>query len=392
MSTTPLEAGIIPLVDAAPLIIAREIGFAEEEGLDLRLHRAPSWSSLRDMLALGQIDAAHMLSAMPVAMALGLGGFAERIDVLSVLSVNGNVIGCSLDLAARMRAAGYGFDFVDATAAGRALIAAAGDTPRIGVPFPFSMHAELLYHWLGALGVQAPQALRVVTVPPPLMAQAMAAGEIDAFCVGAPWGSTAVEDGVGELLLPTTAIRAFAPEKVLAVRHTWAEAEPDLTRRLMRAVWRAGRWLDQEDNCLTASEILARPDYLNVSSEVVERSLTGRLVISPRGDLRSVPNYLVFFRGAAAYPWRSQAALMAHSLAARSGLDRAAAVKAARSIFRTDLYRQNLRDLGAEMPGATDKVEGAMRDPTAVASEAGHLILEPDAFFDGFIFDPTGDE
>lgn len=378
----------MPLVDAAPLILAREIGFAGEEGLDLRLCAAPSWSTLRDMLALGQIEAAHMLAAMPVAMALGLGGVSERIDVLSVLSVNGNVIGVSRKLADRMRAAGHRFDFSDAGAAGRALIAAAGPEPRIGVPFPFSMHAELLYHWLGALGIAAPQGLRIVTIPPPLMADAIAADEIDAFCVGAPWGSIAVDTGVGELLLPGSAIRAFSPEKVLAVRHDWAEANADLTRSLMRAVWRTGRWLCDDRNRVSAAEILARREYLDLPAEVIERSLSGQQVISSRGEIRRVPNFLVFFQGAATFPWRSQAALIAHSLAARSGLDRSAAAAAARAIFRSDLYRENLRDLGAEMPGASDKVEGAMSRPTAVSSESGQLILEPDAFFDGFIFDP----
>ena len=388
MSRAPLAAGFIPLVDAAPLIIAREMGFAEEEGLDLHLRPAQNWSMLRDALALGQLDAAHLLSVMPVAMSLGLGGIGERIDVLSVLSVNGNAVGVSRDLAGRMRAGGYVFDFADARAAGAALLLAAGDTLRIGVPFPFSMHAELIYHWLGALGVTAPRAFRVVTVPPPLMAQAMAAGEIDAFSVGAPWGSIAVEDGVGELLLPGSAIRAFAPEKVLAVRHDWAQAEPDLARRLMRAVWRAGHWLDQPEHRSTASEILARKEYVDVPAEMIERSLSGRLVISPRGEVRQAPNYLVFCRSAASYPWRSHGALMALRLAARAGLERAAAMETGRAIFRTDLYRANLRDLGAELPGATEKVEGALRERTAVASGSGQLILEPDAFFDGYVFDP----
>ncbi len=295
--TVRLAAGFIPLVDMAPLAIAREIGFAEEEGLDLQLQRAPSWSTLRDMLALGQIEAAHMLSPVPVATALGLGGAAAHLDALSVLSVNGNVIGVSRELAARMRDNGHTFDFSDAFAAGKALISASGDKPRIGVPFPFSMHAELLYHWLGALGVTAPQDLLVKTVPPPLMAQALSDGEIDAFCVGEPWGSIAVENGAAELLLPGVAIWAFAPEKVLAVRHNWAAAEPDLTRRLMRAVWRAGRWLAAEENRLTASEILARPEYVNVDAGILERALLGRLVISPFGEARQRDDFLNFFSG-----------------------------------------------------------------------------------------------
>lgn len=389
--TVSLTAGFIPLVDMAPLAIAREIGFAEEEGLELQLVRAPSRSTLRDMLALGQIEAAHMLSPVPVAAALGLGGAAAQLDALSVLSVNGNVIGVSRDLAARMREGGHGFDFSDATSAGRALIGATQDRLRLGVPFPFSMHAELLYLWLGALGVSTPQDLQVKTVPPPLMAQALAAGEVDAFCVGEPWGSITVETGVGELLLPGAAIWRFSPEKVLAVRHDWANSESDLTRRLMRAVWRASRWLGSRDNRIMASEILARPEYVNVSAEVLERALTGQIMISPRGEMRKRADFLNFHAGAANFPWRSQAAFVANRLAARTGMDRVQAMDAGRMVFRTDLYRRNLADIGAEMPGASEKLEGAISHRTAVASTSGKLILEPDAFFDGTIFDPTAD-
>ncbi len=115
-----LRLGYVPLLDAAPLIVAEAMGFAEEEGLHFDLHAAPSWASLRDMLALGQVEAAHMLAPLPVAMALGLGRSPARFEALSVLNLNGNVIGVSLDLAARMRAAGHGFDFADAYTAGAA--------------------------------------------------------------------------------------------------------------------------------------------------------------------------------------------------------------------------------------------------------------------------------
>jgi len=391
MSTVPLSAGFIPLVDAAPLIIARELGFAEEEGLDLSLRSAPSWSTLRDMLVLGQLEAAHMLAPVPVAMALGLGGLNTRIDALMVLSVNGNNIGVSSALAGRMRAAGYNADFRDADKAGQALLDACEARPRIGVPFPFSMHAELLYRWLGALGIAVPQELSVKTVPPPLMAEAMAEGEIDAFCVGSPWGSIAVENGVGELLLPTSAIWGFAPEKVLAARHDWTTNEPDLTRRLMRAVWRAGRWLDEAANRMTAAEILSRTEYLNVSAEVIERALTGRLVISPRGEIRDVERYLVFTDHAASFPWRSQAIWIASQMASRMGLDRDAATQVARNVFRSDLYRANLRDLGVELPGASERLEGAVSSLTTAPAESGTLCLAPDSFFDGQIFDPSAE-
>jgi NitT/TauT family transport system ATP-binding protein len=382
-----LRLGYVPLLDAAPLIVAEAMGFAEEEGLHFDLHAAPSWASLRDMLALGQVEAAHMLAPLPVAMALGLGRSPVRFEALSVLNLNGNVIGVSLDLAARMRAAGHGFDFADAYAAGRALLAAAR-TLRIGVPFAFSMHRELLQYWLGALGAEA-ALLDIRTVPPPLMAQALAAGEIDAFCVGEPWGSVAVETGAGVLLLPAAAIWASAPEKVLATRAGWAEAEPRMAGRLLRALWRAGRWLGDAGNHMVASELLTASGRLAVPSEVIERALSGRLVISADGAERITKGLIRFHGGAAGFPWRSQAAWIGVALARRHGLEVEAASTVAAGVFRADLYRTHLRAAGADLPSASAKLEGALDAPTAVATERGSLILPADRFFDARIFDPS---
>ncbi|MGV6848468.1 MAG: CmpA/NrtA family ABC transporter substrate-binding protein [Marinibacterium sp.] len=387
MSLIQLKAGFIPLVDAAPLIVARELGFAEEEGLDLMLVSAPSWSTLRDWVAMGQIDAAHMLSPVPVATALGLGGIAMPLHALSVLSINGNVIGVSRVLADRMRDQGYGFDFADPVAAGQALKSAVKGTLRVGVPFPFSMHAELLYYWLGAAGFEAPQALDVRTIPPPLMAKALADDDIDAFCVGEPWGSIAVEHFGGTLILPGAAIWARAPEKVLAVREAWIGEHPDSARRLIRAVWQAGRWLAHPEHRSTASELLSQAGYLDVTSNILDRALTGQIVTSPQGEERHRDGFIAFHDGAATFPWRSQAAWIAERLAARTGLDRAAARKAAR-VFRADIYRQALAPTLADMPGASEKLEGAIKVPTEVASASGTLILRPDRFFDGRVFDP----
>jgi NitT/TauT family transport system ATP-binding protein len=389
MKGTVLSVGFIPLVDAAPLIVAQEMGFAAEEGLVLDLRRAPSWSSLRDMLSFGQVQAAHMLSPVPIATALGLGGAGAKLSAVSVLSMNGTVIGVSNALAQRMRGAGHAFEFNDAYAAGRALIAASGARLRIGVPFPFSMHAELLYYWLSALGLPAPQGVDIKSVPPSLMADAIKAGEIDAFCVGEPWGSIAVENGVGELLLPGAAIWSFAPEKVLAVRSDWADQEAALVGRLIRSVWRAGRWLADPSSRALRSELLARPEYLNMSSEILDRSFEGRLVISKAGIERPVAGFMEFHAGAAGFPWCSQAEWIGGQLAARLGLDRPAALAAAGSVFRSDLYRTALARTSANLPRASKKVEGARLVPSMIESETGHIMLEADQFFDGRVFEPT---
>ncbi|MEM9707228.1 MAG: CmpA/NrtA family ABC transporter substrate-binding protein [Pseudomonadota bacterium] len=388
MRLEELKIGFMPLVDAAPLIVAAEMGFAEEEGLSLVLEAAPSWSALRDRLCFGQLDAAHMLSPVPVAGALGLGGGGAKLDALAVLSVNGNVIGVSRAVAKRMKDRGHDFGFDDAIAAGKALIGSMDGPLRVGVPFPFSMHAELVYYWLSALGLPAPQNLHVRTVPPPLMADAIKAGEIDAFCVGEPWGSRSVETGFGELLLPGTAIWSFAPEKVLAVRSDWASAEQALGAKLIRAVWRAARWLNPASSRSLVSELMSRDRFLGVPADLIDRALRGRFMINGSGDGRASEGFVEFFAGAAGFPWRSQAEWIGTRLAARTGLDRDASVDASRKTFRSDLFRAALAGVAPDLPSASVKLEGAIDTPTAVGSLGGRLTLPRDSFFDGRIFEP----
>lgn len=383
--TDRLRLGYVPLIDAAALIAAQELGFAAEEGLDLDLVRAQSWAQSRDQLGTGDVDAAHMLVPMPIAQSLGLGPAYPAFDLLMVLAQGGQAIAVSSQIEARLRHAGHSFDFHDPLAARAALALAHPGELRVGVPFPFSTHAELVRHWLRDTPLEGRLSIR--TVPPPQMADALAADEVDAYCVGEPWASYAVERGVGALLLAGRAIWAASPEKGLVVTRSFAESRPELTGRLMRALWRAGRWLDQPGNRSTAAEILARPDYLNLTPELCERGLLGRLHVTASGEVREFPDFIRFHAQGATFPWRSIAAMLGARIAGRHGLDLVQAAAQASDCFRTDLYRRHLREAGAEMPGASARIEGAMSVPTLVAAEQGQMILGADAFFDGVTFD-----
>jgi two-component system, oxyanion-binding sensor len=373
MSGTLLRAAYVPLTDAAPLVIAAELGFAAEEGLALDLVQARSWAQLRDLLAAGAVEAAHMLLPMAVARAMGLGPTLPPVEVLMILSQGGQAIGAAADLAARLP------PLRDPVQAARAIRALGPAVPRVGVPFAFSTHALLMARWLGT-------PLQIRTVPPPLMAEALRAGEIDLFCVGEPWGSVAVAEGVGRLLMPGRAIWAAAPEKVLAARQGWAEADPQAAGALMRAVWRAGRWLDSAGNRAMAAEILSRPEYLNLPTDLTEPALTDAI-----GFALAAPGmrFATFHDGAASFPWKSIGVLVAAFLAARHDLPEAPAAIAGAGVMRSDLYRLHLRQAGADLPGASMKVEGTLSHPTAVSSERGTMILGPDRFFDGRIFEPA---
>ncbi|MDX8348222.1 CmpA/NrtA family ABC transporter substrate-binding protein [Cognatiyoonia sp. IB215446] len=380
MSGTVLNCGYVPLVDCAPLVLAKELGFAAEEGLDLNLVRQPSWSALRDMLALGHLDAAQMLSPMSVAMSIGLGGLAAKIDTLMVLSVNGTVFGVSNAVAEALGPVPFG----DANAVLHKIAARDGAPLRIGVPFHYSMHRLLLSYWTSA----APDLqIEEVTVPPPRMADAVADGHVDAFWVGEPWGSVAVGRDVAQLMMTGRDVWQFAPEKVLAARHDWVVENDDTVRRLMRAVFHAAKWLDVKRNKPLAVEILSRSEHLSLPADLIDPAVSGHLLPQIGGHPVEVERFLQFHRYAASFPWRSQAAWIAHQLGAE-GED----LETAKACFRTDLYRANLAAVGADMPGASEKVEGSLQFETAVASSRGHMILAPDAFFDGRTFDYAGKE
>lgn len=379
--TTVVDFGYVPLLDAAPLILAEELGFAAEERLHFRLHPAHSWSQLRDMVALGRVDAAQMLSVIPVAGRLGLGGVPVQFDAPMVLSLGGQVIGVSPALAEELRMNGMHADFTDATALREAMRRTRPDGLRCGVPFPFSMHHELLHLWMdGAVRLSA------VTVPPSLTADALAAGEIEAFCVGEPWGSHAVMRGHAVLLLPGTAIWSAAPEKVLVMRKGWAEDHGDLAGQILRAIWRCCQWLAQPGSWSTASDLLARSNALNVDAELIERAMSGHLVPALNAAAVDSPGFVEFHAGAVNFPWRSQAAWIGWHLARRNGLDPVESARRAAECWRPDLFRQHLAG-DAVLPAASAKVEGANATPILAGANRGAVLLGRNAFFDGRIFD-----
>ncbi|MEM8979071.1 MAG: CmpA/NrtA family ABC transporter substrate-binding protein [Pseudomonadota bacterium] len=386
MSSQVLNCGYVPLVDSAPLILAAELGFAAQEGLSLNLLRQPSWAALRDLLALGHLDAAHMLSPLPVAMSLGLSGPKVSIVTPIVMSANGTVLGLSKSLANDLRQTGWQPDPerpLDLVAGLQAL----ARPLRVGVPFPYSMHRLLFEYLIENAGPGLAERAQIVTMPPPLMAHAVLNGEIDLFFVGEPWGSVAVRNGAAELVLPGSGIWAHAPEKVLAMRADWAEGNALTAGALTRAIYRACSWLGQPANRSLAVEILARSEHLGLPHEAIDPALTGR--ISPRIDAPpwQISAFARFHGGATTFPWRSFGAWLGHQMSRLENLDRASTLKIATQCFRPDLYRAYLSTTSADMPGASAKMEGTMAHPTPVASMRGEMILGPDAFFDGKTFD-----
>lgn len=389
MKMTKVRCGYLPLVDCASLIIAKELKFAAQEGLDLTLLKQPSWSTLRDMLAFGQLNFAHMLSPMPVAMSLGLGGMALDIDVLMVLSVNGTVIGVSNALDRQMQAAGWSNDFNAPSASLKAIFAGRSKQLRIGVPFPFSMHRMLVETWLSQAAEFSADQIEIVTVPPPKMADAVREGTLDMFCVGEPWGSVAVQQSNATLILPGARLWEFSPEKVLGVQHKWAKQNPALCQAMIRAIYKASHWLDQPENIPLATEILARSQHLDLPDHAIDPALSGRFITRLGQRPKQIDRFLRFHERSANFPFQSHANWIADILSRWHRLDPQESRQIAQACFRSDIYHQALAPIGAERTIPLQGSLAAMTDTAVWSSPLCGVIPAADQFFSGAIFDFT---
>jgi len=362
--TTPLQIGFIPLIDAAALIVAVEKGFTQAEGLDVQLVREVSWSNVRDKLNIGLFDAAHILAPIPIASSLGLGHIKVPIVVPLTLNLNGNAITVSPALHAAMMAEIDG-NPLDPMATAQALSRVVatrrrndGEPLTFGMTFPFSTHNYQLRFWMAAGGIDPDEDVRLVVLPPPFMVDSIAGGQIDGFCVGAPWNSIAVDRGVGQILHFGSDIMERAAEKVLAVRQPWAEKNPQALAALVRSLVRAAEFTEAPDNRNEVARILARGEYIGVDAGVILRTLEGRLKISVDGTIREGGRYMLLAREDASAPDPLQAAwLYAQMVRWRQTPMSLDALKAAQAVFRPDLYeaafgRDGTRQVASKAIGA----------------------------------------
>src|SRR5450432_4900839 len=251
MSEDRLRIGFIPLADAAALIVAVDKGFCAAEGLDVELVREVSWSNVRDKFIIGLFDAAHLLAPVAIASSLGLGHVKVPIAAPFTLGINGNAITVSKALHAAIMDEIDG-DPYDPMATARALSKVVAKRAKRGaepltfaMTFPFSTHNYQLRFWMAAGGVDPDEDVRLVVLPPPYMVDSLASGHVDAFCVGAPWNSVAVDLGVGHILHFVSDILVRAAEKVFATRQEWSEKNPDIVAALIRAASQAAEFIEQ---------------------------------------------------------------------------------------------------------------------------------------------------
>ncbi len=382
---TRLKLGIVPLIDSAPLVVAKERGFFAEKGLEVELSREASWASIRDKVAVGALDGAQMLAPMPLAMSLGLSPLRVPMAVGMALNLGGNTITIGNALWERMEKADPE-SMAAAPISARALKQVIEADKACGRPpmtfatvYPYSPHAAELRLWMEAAGIDTQTDVALTVVPPPQMIAFLSAGNIVGYCVGEPWGSLAARMNLGRIAATSRDIFAGRLEKVFAVTQGWAESFPETHLAVMQALIGAAQWCDA--NRAELAGLLAQPHYVNAPLDVLLAPLLGE---------NGLPKDLVVFHDRAAnFPWRSQAMwyleMMKRWDMAPTSLDSRAA---AEEVFRPDLYRVAALALGLPVPLTDYKTEGGHAAPWTLAKATSPMDMGTDLMLGGQTFDP----
>ncbi|WP_239928807.1 CmpA/NrtA family ABC transporter substrate-binding protein [Photobacterium sanguinicancri] len=366
-----LAFGFIKLTDMAPLAVAYEKGFFEDEGLYVTLEAQANWKVLLDRVIDGQLDGAHMLAGQPLGATIGIGTQAEVITAFS-MDLNGNAITVSNDVWQKMKpnlaldADGKVAHPIAATALKPVVDSYLdeGKAFNMGMVFPVSTHNYELRYWLAAGGLHpgyyAPQKgdnsgqidadVLLSVTPPPQMPATMEAGTIKGYCVGEPWNQQAVFKGIGVPVVTDYEIWKNNPEKVFGVSKSWAEKYPNTHIRVIKAMIRAAHWLDANNNAnrVEAVKILAKSEYVGADAEVIANSMTGTFEYE-KGDKRDVPDFNVFFRYNATYPYYSDAIWYLTQMRRWGQIPQQQTdqwyMDVARQVYRPDIYQQAVNAL-----------------------------------------------
>ena len=366
-----LKFGFIKLTDCAPLVVAYEKGYFEDEGLNVSLEAQANWKVLLDRVIDGQLDGAHMLAGQPLGATIGFGTKADIITAFS-MDLNGNAITVSNAVWKEMKAhlpmeGGKVVHPIKADALKKVVDAwkKEGKTFRMGMVFPVSTHNYELRYWLAAgglnpgyytasdiSGTSKADVLLSVT-PPPQMPATMEAGTIYGYCVGEPWNQQAVFKGIGVPVVTDYEIWKDNPEKVFGVSKHWAEEYPNTHLRVVKAMIRAAKWLDDKNNANRpeAVKILSQSEYVGADYDVIANSMTGTFEYE-KGDKRDVPDFNVFFRHNATYPYYSDAIWYLTQMRRWGQIADPKPdswyMDIAKKVYRPDIYRQAAEELIAD--------------------------------------------
>jgi len=388
--------GIIPLTDCAPIVVAAEKGYFRKYGLNATVSKEASWANIRDKVAIGALDGAHMLAGMPIAATLGVGAVPKATVTAFSMDLNGNGITVSNDLYERMVKADPAA-MKERPLTARALKKVidadkkAGKSPMtFAMVFPVSTHNYEIRYWMASAGIDPDNDVRLIVIPPPQMVANLQSRNIDGYCVGEPWNERAVTAGIGHTLITNYEIWNNNPEKVFGVNKEWADKYPNTHKAAVMALIEAAQWMDKPENRAEVVKIISQKSYVNAPEDVVKMSMTGTFRYSKGEAPRPLPDFNVFYRYAATFPWRSHAEWFITQMIRWGQIEKPLNIKkVAADVYRPDIYREAAKALGVPVPTIDHKVEGKHAGNWSLTQATQPIPMGPDKFFDGMAFDPA---
>ncbi|HKY71185.1 MAG TPA: CmpA/NrtA family ABC transporter substrate-binding protein [Nitrospira sp.] len=278
-----VSIGFIPITCGTPIIMAEPLGFYKKHGLNASVKRAAGWAMIRDWAVNKEVDAAHMLTPMPLAITLGAGSVPTPIYMPAVENINGQAITLHIKhkkvkSAAEMK----GFRFC--------------------VPFDFSMHNYLLRYFLAEGGVHPDKDVQIRVVPPPEMVANLKAGNVDGYLGPDPFNQRAVYENVGFIYKLSKDIWDRHPCCAFTVTKEFATTYPNTFLAMWRAIVDATHYASDPAHRKEIAAAIAPTNYLNQPVIVLEQILTGTYA-DGLGNIRKEPNRIDFDP----YPWHSMA-------------------------------------------------------------------------------------
>ena len=361
--TPDVKFGMIALTDCSPIVVAHEKGLFKKYGINSVVSKGASWAAIRDSLSNGDIQATHMLLGMPIASTLGLMGAPKKPMIAPwLINRNGQAITLKAELKGKVGADS------------KKLLPLAMEAKAKGAPMTFAMtfppgtHAMWIRYWLAAGGINPDKDISLITIPPPQMVANMKIGKMDGFCVGEPWGTRAIADGIGYTGILTQEIWKDHPEKVCAFTAEFADKNPKTVKAVLKALNEASIWLDDLKNRPEQVEMVSKATYINCPKELILPRLLGKTDYGD-GRTKQDPDYMIFHDRNCNYPQPKYAVWWLTQLKRWGMLSGPIDYKGvAAQVMRPELYEEAMKEIGYKHGGKNDK---------------------PETLFDGKTFDPA---
>jgi nitrate/nitrite transport system substrate-binding protein len=339
--TKTIRFGIIALTDCSSIVMAHELGYFKQFGIDSVISKEASWAVIRDKLSIGENQATHMLLGMPFASTMGLAGSPVKPMVIPwLLNRNGQAI----TLNNKLKQAGVKTAKDVRPLAEKAK--ASGEPLAFAMTFPPGTHAMWIRYWLASGGIHPDKDVTLITIPPPQMVANMKVDKMDGFCVGEPWNNRAIVDGIGYTVITTQQMWPDHPEKVCAFTEEFATKNPKTVKAILKALHLASVHLDKLDNRAKAAEIVSRPTYINCPPEIILQRLLGNYDYGD-GRKEQDKHYMTFSDRDTNYPqpaygkwWISQFRRwgMVKGTPDYNGMTR--------RVLRPDIYTEAMKEMG----------------------------------------------